>query len=256
MADTGYYFYAISRGLDPDVLNTEVGIEQAALQLVKHQDLGAVVSHVSLQDFGEEGLRRNLEDLAWLESVAVTHDRVARFCAERATTAPLRMATVFLSEDAVREQLAQWYDRAEEVLNRIEGRSEWSVKAYAEPAAPAETGGDEPPETMGEGMAYLLRRRTEAQRRESTAQADAEAAQAIHDLLSNHAVAGRQLRPQDRQLTGHTGEMILNGTYLVDQGRVDEFLDTVAALRSEHPGVRVEHGGPWPPYSFATLEPE
>lgn len=46
-------------------------------------------------------------------------------------------------------------------------------------------------------------------------------------------------------LTGKQAWMIFNGTYLVNDDRVDEFAALVAALDSEHHGVTVELTGPW-----------
>jgi hypothetical protein len=48
--------------------------------------------------------------------------------------------------------------------------------------------------------------------------------------------------------------MLLNGAYLVDDDRTDEFADAVAAQDGAHRGIRLELTGPWPPYSFSTME--
>jgi hypothetical protein len=252
---TGLYAYAISRGLGADDLAGEEGIGGAPLRLVEHQGLCAVVSEVDLEEFGEEGLRRNLEDLRWLETVAVAHDRVARSAAGHAPTAPLRLATVFLGEDSLRAQLAEWRERAERALDRIEGRSEWSVKAYVDPAPAGEPAAPAPAqEGVGAGRAYLLRRREAGRQQAATAQQDAAAAEELHAALQAVCVAGRRLPPQDRRLTGHSGEMILNGTYLVDDAQVQAFTETVDRLAGQHARVRVQLGGPWPPYSFSSLD--
>jgi hypothetical protein len=252
----GVYFYAICRGLNPSVLTGRQGIADAPVRLVEEDGLQAVVSEVDLEEFGEEGLRRNLEDLAWLETVALAHDRVTRLVAEVAPTAPLRLATVFRSEESLRQQLSAWRGSAERALDRIEGRSEWSVKAYADPQTRVAEGDEqaEEPAGMGAGKAYLLKRRAATQRRERAAQEDAAAAEEIHSALQDGAVAGRRLAPQDRRLTGHAGEMVLNGAYLVDQARAADFKDLVDRAAGEHSGLRLELGGPWPPYSFASLD--
>jgi non-ribosomal peptide synthetase component F len=253
---TGLYCYALTRRLEPDALTGCPGIGEAPLRLVGGDSLAAVVSEVDLEEFGEEGLRRNLEDLAWLEMVATAHDRVTRHLAEQAATAPLRLATVFLGEESLRAQLGHWHERATRTLDRIEGREEWSVKAYADPAAV--TASDEEPtsvaEDMGAGKAYLLKRRAATQQREARAQADAELATRMHETLARAAVAGRRLAPQDRRLTHHVGEMILNGTYLLERDQVAAFKQTVEGLGGDHAHVRVELAGPWPPYSFASLD--
>jgi hypothetical protein len=41
-----------------------------------------------------------------------------------------------------------------------------------------------------------------------------------------------------------------NGIYLVDTWRAVEFTATAQQLAAEHPDLRLEVTGPWPPYSF------
>jgi hypothetical protein len=57
--------------------------------------------------------------------------------------------------------------------------------------------------------------------------------------------------PQAPQLTGNDEQMLLNAAYLLDERRDEEFAGAVTALAGQHPAVRVELTGPWPPYSFA-----
>jgi hypothetical protein len=254
VSERGLYAYAITRGLGAGDLEGRTGIGGAPLRLVEREGLGVLVSEVDLEDFGEEGLKRNLEDLAWLESVALGHDDVARFCAERGPTAPLRLATVFLGEDSLRAQLAEWHAQAERALDRIEGRTEWSVKAFADTEA-RETDAPSGAESgVGAGKAYLMQRRAATQKREQAAQEDAAIAEELHAVLESKAAASRRLPPQDKRLSDYTGVMILNGTYLVDADRVEEFIATVTELDQRHAHVRLEMGGPWPPYSFASLD--
>lgn len=259
MSERGTYVYAIARGLEPTDVADGRGIHDQPLGLVEHRGLVAVVGQVDLDEFGEEGLRRNLEDLRWLESVATAHDRVARLVAERAPTTPLRLATVFLTEERLRDRLDEWHDAAERALDRVEGRSEWSVKGYADPDAVSDQAEDEPvPDGLGAGRAYLLKRRAATRRQEQVVRELAETAERMHESLASVSVAGRRLPAQDRRLTGHTGEMVLNGTYLVENYRAADFREAVESLPESLGGqsvrVRVELAGPWPPYSFASLE--
>ncbi len=259
MSTTGLYAYAITRGLDPATASEPSGIGGQPVRLVEREGLAVVVSEVDLEEFGEEGLRRNLEDLSWLETVALAHDDVARFSASRAPTAPLRLATVFLGEDSVRAQLAEWHDQAERALDRIEGRTEWSVKAYSDPSArpvPATTSDESSSGGTGEGAgrAYLMQRRAATQRREQTAQEDARIAEELHAEFAELATMSQRLAPQDPKLSGYTGVMILNGTYLLDDGQVERFTKTANDLGERHVHIRLEVGGPWPPYSFSSLD--
>ena len=85
----------------------------------------------------ERVLSRNLEDLSWLEKVARGHDTVIHAVAGAAATAPLRLATICLDDDGVRARLDEWHDALETALDRVEGRAEWAVKAYARSDAPS-----------------------------------------------------------------------------------------------------------------------
>jgi hypothetical protein len=254
---TGRYLYAVSRGLDPAALEGVRGLDGGRLELVPQDELVAVVSDVDLAEYGEHGLRRNLEDLAWLEVVARAHDAVVNAAAMAAPTAPLRLATICLDDDGVRRRLGEWHEALVRVLDRIEGRYEFSVKlvalqAAAEPPAPvAATTASGP----GAGAAYLQRKRDQTQARvEDERQAVALAADA-HARLAGRSVAERQLPAQDPRLTGLEGTMLLNGAYLVEADDVAAFTALAEQLATElAPGVGVEWRGPWPPYSFAMLD--
>lgn len=252
MGETGHYLYAVARGTDEAQLRGCSGLGDVPLRVVEHRGLSAVLSEVDLDEFGEEALRRNLEDLAWLEQVARGHDDVVKAVAETAPTAPMRLATIFRTEQAVRARLDELYDALQEALDRVEGRMEWSVKAYA-PAKPASAS---PPVATGaaSGAAYLQRKRTQTLQRQSAEESALRVADAVHEALSRCSVASRMLRPQDPRLTGHEGTMTLNGAYLVEVAGAESFVQQAETLAAEHPDANLEVHGPWPPYSFATLE--
>jgi hypothetical protein len=246
--------YAISRGLDPSRLSSIPGLSGGRLDVVEHRGLVAVVSDVDLTEFGEEGLRQNLERLDWLEEVARGHDSVVQAVASLGPTAPLRLATICLDDGGVRRRLDEWYDALELVLDRVEGRREWSVKAFAAGGDPAgePADGGEAPKTGG--AAYLQRKKAQQRERENRDGEAARLAAELHTAFASASAASRRLPPQDPRLTGHTGTMTLNGAYLVDVDASAEFEATARRLQAEHPEAGIDFRGPWPPYSFAMLE--
>lgn len=255
MGERGVYLYAVGLAAAPPPLDDVVGLADEPVYAVTHGALVAAVSAVSLAEFGEEALRRNLEDLDWLAGVARRHDSVVQQLAHEATVAPSRLATIFFDDGAVQRRLEQDASALAEALRRIDGRHEWSVKAYSpaasstDPAQAGEASGSE--ET---GTAYLQRRRRERTQQEQDARSASVAAEALHEGVGRQTAASRRLPPQDPRLSGHDGQMVLNGAYLVDDARASEFRDIVGGLAADHPGLRIEVQGPWPPYSFATLE--
>lgn len=255
MDETGRYLYAITRRLDPGVLTGVDGLDGGQLEVVEHRDLAVVVSSVDLEEYGEEGLTRNLERLEWLEQVARGHDAVVQALAVHGPTAPLRLATICHDDAGVRRRVDEWHDALQQVLDRVDGRMEWSVKVLTparkpEPApAAAPAGGQK----VG-GAEYLRRKKAQTEARLADDEVALQTVEQIHEALASRCVASRRLTPQDPRLTGHEGTMVLNAAYLVDTADEQAFTDQVGALQDAHPGLVLDHRGPWPPYSFAVLE--
>ncbi|MFF5992719.1 GvpL/GvpF family gas vesicle protein [Prauserella flavalba] len=259
MADTsGGWLYAVARELDTDALAGLRGVAGAPVYVVRDAGLAAVVSAVDLAEFGAEPLRRNLEDLDWLAVTARAHDAVVTTVGAAAQAAvPLRLATVCLGDDRVRDLLARRRPDLESALALLTGRTEWGVKAYADPEAlasvnPADTAG--PSGKGGAGTAYLLRRKAQLSAREKAERNAAAHADRLHGELAALATAARRHPPQDPKLSGRKGWNVLNGAYLVDDAKADELAAAVDRLGAELEGVRLELTGPWPAYSFAGIE--
>jgi hypothetical protein len=209
---------------------------------------------VGLAEFAADALRRNLEDLDWLEATARAHHRVIDAVARQGPLVPMRLATVYSGDESLGAMLAARSADFRAALARITGRQEWGVKAYA--ARQSEPGGagsgTEPTRPGGgAGAAYLRRRRDELASQKDARRETLASAEIIHAELSRHAAETRVHPPQAPQLTGSKAPMILNTAYLLDDERGEDFAAVVTALGEEHPGVRLELTGPWPPYSFA-----
>jgi hypothetical protein len=260
MSTIGRYMFAVATGLESPDLEGHDGLDGNPLSVVEHHGLQAVVCDVDLDEFGEEPVRRNLEQLAWVEKVARTHDSVVRAVAARATVAPLRLITVCLDDESVVRRLDQWEEPLRSALERVEGCREWSVKAYVGATTDATTdaatnaAGDGDDDSVPTGTAYLQRKREQSGRRQQADRELAETAEALHVALAGRSKASRVLAPQDPQLTGRSDRMILNGAYLVARRDESAFQATVDDLVRRHPDASLEVAGPWAPYSFAVLE--
>jgi hypothetical protein len=247
--ETGTYVYAVARKLDGDTLTGLEGVGRAPVRTISQRDLTAVVSTVDLAEFGEEALRENLEVLSWVEDTARRHDEVVRRAAANTTAlAPFRLVTIYASDDAACDRIEELYDGLAVALDRVDRRSEWSLKVYTRPM-PAATA-----EPAASGVAYLERRRAEIRgRQQDVADQQMLADQLFWDLVPA-AAATRRLPPQDQKLSGRREPMALNAAFLLDDDRSAEFLELVTATRERYPTLEIEVNGPWPPYSFSVLE--
>lgn len=247
------YVYAVCRPLDTPLRSGLRGVAGGPPRLLAHHGLTAVVSDVPEHDFAEEPLRAHLEDLDWLSATARAHQEVVDALTAVTTPLPLRLATVFRDDSAVRAMLEDRADGFRRVLERLSGRVEWGVKVYALPdAGSADDGGDGGgrPVKPASGRDYLRQRHRRVMARESASQRAERFAERLHTTLSAHAEAARLHPPQRAALSDVPGTNVLNAAYLVPRSRSEEFVALVEEARSREPGTEVRVTGPWAAYSF------
>ncbi|HKC27804.1 MAG TPA: GvpL/GvpF family gas vesicle protein [Jatrophihabitans sp.] len=245
---TGTYLYALCR---PDAPQPAVrGVSGAPVRVVREGDVGALVSTVDLAEFGEQALMANLDDLSWLARVAQEHDAVVQACARVTTTAPLRLATICSDDESVRERLRQLSPAAVQLLAQLGDRQEWGVKLYAAVTVPKSGSTRE----ASSGVAYLRERRDEIDRRAAAADAARRQADDIFTCLAGVAIDARRHRPQDPQLSGADAPMLLNASFLVEPSGLDRFRAAVDEMAAALPPDSLILTGPWPAYSFVSME--
>ena len=232
------------------------------VEAVEHDGLVTLVSRVPLSEFGEEPLRENLNDLTWLERVARAHEAVLEHVLSLGPMVPLRLCTIYTGEQAVREMLVERAEPLREALDRVDGRNEWGVKLFVSREALGTAARERSPEVAalqkevdarsGGGGAYMLGRRLERAVADVSDRLAAELAEDVHLRLSEFAVDSTTNPPQNRELSGHHGDMLLNGAYLVEADRTAELERLLRELEERHGdlGARLELTGPWPPYNF------
>jgi hypothetical protein len=257
---TGHYVYGVVAAAAPAVPDL-VGVEPSApVARIENGDLAALVSEVPLAEFDEESLRENLNDVGWLEEKARAHEQVLEATLAAGPVVPLRLCTVFTGADQVRAMLDREHRVLADALARLDGKAEWGVKAFADrDAAEREAlrrtddgSAGAAAGALSAGTAYMNRRRREARAREEVEEIADEWARAIHRRLAGIA-AEALLNPLQRpELSGHDGDMILNGVYLIADAEVPAFRAAVEALAEEFDrrGVEVQLTGPWPAYNF------
>ncbi|MFL5959756.1 MAG: GvpL/GvpF family gas vesicle protein [Gaiellaceae bacterium] len=249
-AGTAWYVYGVAEA--------DRALEQLeGVRLVRHRELAAVAREVALDEFDETVLPERLNDREWLERNARAHEDVLQAAAAVTAVVPFRFGTIYRSLDQVERMLAERGEELGATLARVRGHAELGVKAWADRRTLERTlSANEGPSGEGTGAAYLQRRKREQERVRELSTRYAELAEEAHRRLSSVAVDAVANRPQSRELTGRSEDMLLNGAYLVPEG--DERLrGEVERLAAEHAGLGVEYEltGPWPPHNFVR-EPE
>jgi gas vesicle protein GvpL/GvpF len=247
-AGTALYVYGVVNAAAADSLPES--LSGATVRALREGELAAVVGDVAVADYGEERLREHLADMAWVERSARRHEEVLEAIAARATVIPMRMCTVYEHEHGLRELLRREAQAMRDALSYLEGKSEWGVKLFCDPAVLAAAAAIE--ESAGSGAEYMQRRLREREERLSASRRVEEAAARVHGSLC--AVASdAMLAPLQRpEASGRAQDMVLNGVYLLAHTSEPEFHAQVAALSEEiaELGLELVPTGPWPAYNF------
>lgn len=237
------------------------GVRARPVRVVGAGSTFALVSDVPRAEFGEDALRRNLNDLQWLAEVARDHEAVLEQVLQETTIVPLRLCTIFESDAGVERMLEQEHDALANALAVLSGREEWGVKLLVDKSTLTrvveETSGEAAAlraemEGKTEAGAYLSRRRLERLVREGADQLAAAAADDLKAMLATRVLDVVTRPPQNPELSGHTGAMLLNAACLVDQGDVARLRGVASDFEAHYAqlGAHVELTGPWPPYNF------
>lgn len=263
----GYYVYGVvgDNSSQPIEGLPEEGIDLAyPVYALPYRAIQAIVSRVSLQEFGQEALEINLNDIKWLEAKVRAHQGVLEEVLDSRTLIPMRLCTIYRSESRVQEMLARYYDDFVEVLARLEGKQEWGVRVYCDGKTLAQRVGEVSDRVKelktemakkSEGAAYFLKKKMDETVAEEVERISDEYAQCSHDRLSSHAEEAVVNPLQSKELTGRQEEMILNGAYLVLEEQLPAFQAELESLVEEYGdlGFGCEMTGPWPPYNFVTI---
>jgi hypothetical protein len=222
----------MSRGLYAYAITRDRQLDLAGPWLIGHRGLALVVAEVDLGLFAGLEFEGATEDSP-LAVLARYHDTVVRAVFEHEPVLPLRFGTVLDGIDAAVRLLGARHEEALEWLDRVDGRREWSVRVRAAAQPPVDLDGMS-------GTAYLAQRRqrltgTDAARR---------GAQTLHEALTRRAV-----ETTCRDAAG----LLFEAAYLVDTAAEHDFRAEVESLTAEL-GLTAEITGPWPPYSFTSVE--
>ncbi len=263
--DTVLYIYGIRATADDPQGPMPLGITSERVDTVDYDGLSAVISSVSAATFGGEALKQNLQDATWLQENVRKHASIIEQLRSRQTILPMPFCTVAPNREALEESLSAQYESHFEALRRVEGRQEWGLRVYRNLSAlesrvsESDRRIDGAFGSIAKGVVGYLRdemKRVDRDDEQDPIKLMTEhCTQRSHESLLSLSVEGK-LNPDRGGQAGPNEDMVLNTTYLVDDGQDDEMRAEVQRLQAEYAdmGFRFEITGPWPPYHFVSSD--
>jgi hypothetical protein len=268
----GIYLYCIRERIEGTPAISIKGVDgRGEAYGLLFNDLEAVISKISFEEFASEEIQRKAqEDLGWIKEKALIHEAVVEKAmwenSHLLNLIPMRFGTIFKDEYKLKETLNKRYPEIKEILARIRGSQEWSVKVYLRDRKRFEQIIKEKNEmikekekemaTLPEGMAFFMEEELKEVISKEVEQELNKMKEGLFEGLKRQAVASTRGKILGKELTGREEPMVLNAVYLTPEENIGDFKKEIAGLNQQiqEIGFLLEYSGPWPPYHFTSLD--
>ena len=214
--------------------------------------LWLAVADAPLNRYGEETINRKLSDLDWVSRAAIAHEAVVESFIDERAVLPMKLFTIFTSDDRAVEQVSGDKRRVDAIVKRVANQIEWGVRVTLLPprAKPVGDRRAKPFPKTTSGAGYLSQKKAQRDATVELAERARETVIALYDRLSSRSRLARRRSASELPVKG--GPLLLDAAFLVPRARATAFRALVAreARRLEPLGYQIAVSGPWPPYTF------
>jgi Gas vesicle synthesis protein GvpL/GvpF len=256
------YVYAIGRAGHAMPEQVEAVDGSTSIAAIEANGLAAFYTAVDASEFSQPVIDARSKDVEWLGGIGYRHQSVMAALMRGGTVIPLRAFTFFASETTLRDHLRGERQRFSRILERLEGKEEWTLRIEFEPTRWSDAlvgrvgrlrdlAGEV--ERAASGKAFLLRKKFDEEKKRASREAEqqvvAEVEKAVIGTLECDTVAESR---QERS----GGFPQINVLIERDEGTRLAALRDELTQRYEKDGISVALTGPWPPYTFAGMRDE
>jgi hypothetical protein len=265
--ETGLYLYCIRLKCNEriEVLETMSGDEK--VQIIPFMDLEAVISEVSIEEFSSEEIQKKAEeDLDWIKGKAQIHEEVIEQAMRTSDSViipviPMQFGVIFKTKEKLQETLGNNLEKFKKNLEYLGGKQEWGVKAFLDQKVFEkflEKENEEllakkkEAESLPKGMSFFAKKKITSTIDGIKEKELDKVIKEIYESLAESVVSLHKAKILDKDFTLMTEDMILNGFYLIEESRLNEFKGKIEEFREKLNlrGIKIEMSGPWPSYHF------
>ncbi len=205
----------------------------------------AVVADAPLDRFAGEALQSEMQDVENISRHALAHASVIEFFFRRAPVIPLKLFTLFSSDDKVSANVRSRLAPLKRMFVALRGLEEWGVRIIAGEAEA------EAARSLDSGRYYL---RLKKRLHEQTVAPPRATMRAVNGGLRSLGRLASRTRKEIFLPPGKGRPYVAGASFLVKAKQrtawTKQAARTAAALASQ--GHRLEMSGPWPPYHFVS----
>jgi hypothetical protein len=256
-----YYLYCVTK-IKPPKKNIK-GIGSRAYP-VYAEGVYAITSKVSMDEFDEEGLKKKMADIKWIEEKVHQHEEVIEGIMKESTVVPFKFATIFQAEENIKGKLIECNDEFKQLIAYLDDKEEWGLKIYSElkkfnDTVVKDDDGirklDEEIAASGKGKAYLLKKKKAELIEDIIGRKISAYTRDIFEKLKSMSVESKINKILPKAVTQKNEDMVLNAAFLINKKRMPEFKDALEKLKAEYAGkcLDFDFTGPWPPYNFSSF---
>ena len=258
MATSGTYVYCVIAAVRRPALRRRFtrlpGMGPVRL-LDVDRGLWLAVADAPLNRYGEETINRKLSDLDWVSRAAITHEAVVESFAGQRAVLPMKLFTIFTSDDRALDQVRGDRRRVDAIVKRVSNQVEWGVRVILDRVQPRHAAGSGLRRRSASGKApsgagYLSRKKAQRDAAVELAEHARETVAEVYDRLEARSRLAKRRTASELPAPG--GQLLLDAVFLVPRPRATSFqaLVTREARRLGRLGYVVSLSGPWPPYTF------
>ena len=237
------YLYGVTQS-QPAKSARLVGVDQhSPVEAIECEGVFCWVSRVSADEF-EESLTKNMENLDWLATASVAHQRAIGKIAQHVDILPARFGTVFRHENSLRSHIREHVREMGKDFKRIEDAEEWGIKIFETAPVAASIPKARTGKEYLQAKAALLPRKNVARIPEPEL---TEFQEALSSAAEASAPAGR-IGTAQRGLLFQTSLLVKR----TNRSRLESVLKRFSRKWADC--RRIECSGPWPPYSFVSQD--
>ena len=231
---------------------------------IPYQDIEAIVSEVSLKEFGSSEIqRRAAEDLEWIKDKALIHEKVIETAMNNSDglIIPMKFGAIFKDKESLADSLKKDHLKFKNLLGSLRGKEERSVKIYCKSEifeneikkkSPAIRSKFEEIKSLPAGRQYFLEEEINEMAKKEARNSMNNYIPLFLEKLKGLAEELKENRILGKELTQRNEPMVFNGAFLIKKEKVDKFQRKIQKLQDEYEkiGFTFESSGPWPPYNF------